>query len=86
MIRVTVELLSAKTGETTELALMHISNDGTGTSLRGNYDGVTFRGRSHMALSKHVPAQSGHIENFPRQQQHVWHLVARMLATMGYGR
>lgn len=86
MIRVTIELLSARTGETTELARMHIANDETGTATRGNYVGTTFRGRSRAALDKGLVSKEGRVANFPRQQQHVWNLVTRMLVTMSYGR
>ncbi len=86
MIVVRVELWSAATGEKTELARMHIANTGTGTAARGSYFGQTFRGRSAPALSKLIEAKQGHVENFPRQQLHVWNLVSRMLLTMGYSK
>jgi len=86
MIVVRVELWSAITGEKTELARMHIANTGAGTASRGFYFGQTFRGRSAAALSKQIEAKQGHVENYPRQQLHVWNLVARMLASMGYSK
>lgn len=85
MIIVRVELWSAVTGKTTELARMHIANTGAGTPARGNYEGTTFRGRTAAALAKLLVSREGGVENYPRQQLHVWNLVARMLSAMGYG-
>ncbi len=84
MIIVRVELVSAITGQTTELARMQISNDGAGTVTHGSYDGVTFRGRDREALDQGTVSRTGRVQNFPRQSTHVWSLVARMLATMRY--
>lgn len=85
MIVVKVELWSANTGDKTELARMHISNDGTCANVnRGNYDGVVFRGRNTEALDKRVEHRVARLENFPRLQLHVWNMVARMLDRMGY--
>lgn len=85
MIVVRVELWSARTGERTELARMRISNDGAGTPRVADYFGATHRGRSAAVLDRGVVQRSGVVEGFPRQSLHVWHLVARMLAAMGYG-
>lgn len=84
MIVVRVELWSAVTGARTELARMHISNDGTGSATRRNYDGMTFRGRSAAQLDRLTPSKSGRLADFPSQQLHIWNLVARMLDRMGY--
>lgn len=84
MIRVRVELISAVTGKVTELARMHISNDGSGTVTRRNYDGQTFIGRSTDQLDRQRVSKSGRLMNFPSEQLHVWNLVARMLQQMGY--
>lgn len=46
MIIIRVELWSAITHKTTELARMAIANDGTGNHNLGNYKGMSFRGRS----------------------------------------
>ena len=85
MIVVRVELWSAITGEKRELARMHISNDGTGTLARRNYEGTTFRGRSTRDLDRLTASKAGRLTDFPSQQLHIWNLVARMLAKMGYG-
>ena len=84
MIVVRVELWSAVTGEKTELARMHIANDGSGTATHGSYDGTTFRGRDAAALDRQVESRTGTVKNFPRKSTHVWFLVGRMLAGMGY--
>lgn len=84
MIVVSVQLHSAITGEVTELARMRICNDGTGDVAHGNYTGSTFRGRSRDALDRRVVSKSAGVKNFPRQSQHVWNLVARMLGAMRY--
>ena len=86
MIVVRVELHSAITREVTELARMHIANDGTGTATRCNYHAAVFRGRSREALDKQQIQRSGAIADWPRQQLHVWNLVATLLAAMGYQR
>jgi hypothetical protein len=84
MIVVRVELVSAINGRVTELARMHIANDGAGTAALSNYDGKTFIGRSTEALDRMTVSRRGRIENWPRQRFHVWNLVARMLSEMGY--
>jgi hypothetical protein len=84
MLIIRVELLSAITGQTQELARMYIANDGAGTAATGNYDGVVVRGRSKEALDQKAPQKRGRAEGYPRQRLHVWNLVARMLRNMDY--
>ena len=90
MIIVRVELHSAITGKVTELARMMIANDGTEykDNNRGDYDGVTFRGRDREALDQaqrdRSVTRSGRVEGYPRLSSHVWNLVTRMLTSMGY--
>lgn len=89
MIVVRVELWSAITGSKTEIARMHIANDGIASAAnhrRGNYEGATFVGRSADALDKRRVSKIGRVENFPRQDLHVWNLVSEMLKNMGYRR
>lgn len=83
MIVVRVELWSAVTGKRTELARMRIANIGGGGNQR-DYEGVTFRGRSAAALDRAETQRTGKLERFPAESRHVWNLVARMLAGMGY--
>ena len=89
MIVVRVELWSAITGERTEIARMLIANTGHGTANQGDYTGKTLRGRSTEALDKSSASQThthqGKVLNHARRQLHVWHLVAKMLSSMGYG-
>lgn len=88
MIVVTVELWSAITGQKRQLARMHIANDGAASSAnvrRGDYAGVTFKGRDEEALARGVPQRRGKLVNWPRLDKHVWNMVAAMLLSMGYG-
>lgn len=88
MIRVTVELLSAISPDRNQvLAMMDIANDGE-LSLtnhrRGNYRGVTYKGRSRPMLARRHVMHNGRVDDWPRLDFHVWNLVARMLESMGY--
>lgn len=89
MIIVKVELHSAVSGEETELARMMIYNIGGDLKI-GDYRARTFRGRSSGALEKAMRAGSitreGHVLGHRRLAFHVWHLVAKALTGMGYGK
>lgn len=86
MLIVRVELWSAITGKTTELARMGICNvGGSDNPRRSDYRAVAWRGRSSAALNKRVTGRTGRVENHARLSLHVWHLVAKALASMGYG-
>lgn len=84
MIIVSVILMSAIDGKSTELARMHICNDGGGTQTIGNYDCRTLRGRDTETLGKNIISHQGKVANYPRQRLHVWNLVARALKAMKY--
>ena len=84
MIIVRVELLSARTGERTELARMHICNSG-GTETIANYKTRTLRGRSTESLNRNVIQREGAVRGHNRHGLHVWHLVTKALVAMGYG-
>lgn len=76
MIRVTVELVSARTGRTSTLATAMIANDGK-TSLetggkRGSYN-VIFN------LKRKFGWRSVRVEDYPRKSLNIWHLVHRAL-------
>ena len=86
MIIVRVELLSAITGKTTELARMHITNDGTGTANCGNYNARTYRGRCTDDLDRGTENRVTRITNYPRKAIHVWNLVVRALKAMEYNK
>lgn len=83
MIVVRVELWSARDGSRRELARMKICNVG-GVGNSRDYRGVTYRGRSTDALNAGVVTREGKLTGFPSETLHVWNLVARMLAGMGY--
>lgn len=84
MIIIKVELLSAITGKTTELARMHIINDGTGDTHKRNYKGISFRGRNTESLNRGTAQKIAQVKNWPSQQFHVWNLVRAMLTNLGY--
>ncbi len=86
MIIVRVELLSAVTGTTTELARMHIANTGEGTDRICDYVGRTFIGRDTDALDHGIVSKRGRVTRWRRHDFHVWNLVRRMLGEMGYTR
>lgn len=88
MIVVRVELLSAITGKTTELARMHIANNG-GDAKLGDYLVNTLRGRSKEDLDAAWRNKSytrqGQVLKHRRLDLHVWHLVGKALQNLGYG-
>lgn len=73
MIKITVELHSAITGEVTRLGEATIYNDGTGTDRRGNY-GALFKGKRSWL-------RGARVEGFPRKSRNVWELIRRALNT-----
>lgn len=79
MIRITVELISANTGKISKLGEMHIANDGSGTGHHGSYDGRILRAPKFEAVTR-----IGHVHRHDRVSLTVWHLIAKMLKTMGY--
>jgi len=87
MIRVTVELLSANTLETTELARMYICNEG-GSHTRGDYGVYVLRGRSAEQLDRSWHQQSythtGKVTGHARLSEHIWNLVGKALNAAGY--
>lgn len=83
MIIVRVELHSAITGNTTELARMDLCNIG-GTRNSGDYDVKVMRGRDREKLSKRTAQREGRVLGHPRLSQHVWHLVAKALKACNY--
>lgn len=87
MIRIRVELMSAVTGETTELARMDIANDGVASVTNhrvGDYTCRTYKGRSAEALDKAQIQRSGKVVGWRRHDFHVWNLVSLALLKMGY--
>lgn len=85
MIIVRVELHSAITGDTTELARMWIANRGDSTNHRmGNYDVSILRGRSKEALDQGTVLKTAGVEQHQRLAKHVWNLVCKALNNAGY--
>lgn len=88
MIVVTVHLLSAVSEDrSTQLARMHISNDGRASIENprlGDYVGETFVGRDARSLAAGRISKRGEVRGWRRHDFHVWNLVARMLESMGY--
>jgi len=86
MIIVKVELHSAVTGKVTELGRLHITNDGTGTETRGNYDVE----RMARITAKRQVLAHGRVTNWPRKSASIWRLLRRALDAVlpprnGYG-
>jgi hypothetical protein len=72
MIRITVELVSARTGIKSRLAVAEICNNGSGTLSSANYD-ATF------ALKQKKIWRMSRVEHFPRKYKNVWYLIQRAL-------
>lgn len=85
MIIVRVELHSAIDGQVTEIARMAIDNIG-GTATRGNYRVRTLRGRSAASLARFKVQREGRVHGHARLALHVWWLVAKALAAVGYSK
>lgn len=79
MIRITVELISARTGKTTTLGVGEIWNDVSGTITRGNYGfRLGKRGQTRIGPFDNVWKQ-GEVKGFPRQKLLAWDLLYRCL-------
>lgn len=83
-IIVRVELEDAVTGRAIELARARIRNV-SGTGERGTYEATILRGRSSEELDRCIQERTGTVTDHPGLTLHVWHLVAKALAGMGYG-
>ncbi len=81
MIRITVELISAKTGKSRTLGIMDICNDASGSATRGNYKGFLYRQGLKTPTRKQV-VKEGRVEDFPRKSYSAWRLLLRMLKDM----
>lgn len=85
MIVVRVELHHAtQPGKVTELARMHIANDGTSAGTHRNYIAKTFRGRTRMRLNQETISRTAELKNWPSERFHVWFLVSAILKQLGY--
>lgn len=82
MIRITVELLSARTGKRSTLGIMDICNKGDSEDpKRGNYSGFLYR-KGEGTFRPSRAQRTGQVLNYPRQSYVVWRLILRMLAEM----
>lgn len=84
MIRVTVEIIPYGLGTPRTIGVMHIANDGLGTTKRGNYDGKILRKPTEKEAARgwRKITRKGRVENYPRQSYAVWRLILRMLKAM----
>ena len=77
MIVVKIELHSARTGKTTQLGEMHISNDGTLT--RADPNKGTYNVELKRAPKFWSNTRTTTVENWPRNAKTVWQLVQQAL-------
>ncbi len=78
MIRVTIELISARDGQRSTLGVMDICNTGESRDPRiGHYKGRLYRKGSVTKIQR-----EGAVNDWPRQSYTVWRLVLRMLQNM----
>lgn len=82
MIKVTIELESARTGESTVLGRMYIWNRGDGTAEIGNYGVAVCRKGKYDVPFGQIPAattRKGKVLGYPRLAYNVWRLIMRAL-------
>lgn len=73
MIKVTVELVSSRTGKISLLGVAMIANDGASqSSSRGNYD-------AEFRLKRKRIWRKGRVTGYPRHSLNVWYLIHRLL-------
>jgi len=70
-----------------ELARLEIANRGDHPRKSyGNYTARTLHGRGKKMLDRRQTQLHTEIEDFPREAEHIWNLVAKALTQMGYGK
>lgn len=82
MIIVTIELLSARTGERSVLGRMLISNVGVDSGgRRGDYEVLVANKADANGLQAIMarPQRRGSVTGFPRLSYNVWRLVSRAI-------
>jgi len=72
MIKVTIELISVTTRETSILGEILISNDGTGTEHQGNYN-IFFYKKDNKIWRREK------LLSFPRKRLNIFYLLQRIL-------
>lgn len=68
--------------EAKEIGRTYVTNDGTGTPRRGNYDVHVCR-KDNLRRPTHPDANAvreARVEDYPRQSYNVWQLVKKALA------
>lgn len=78
MIVVSIELLSARTGKRSLIGAMTLTNDATGSELRGNYNVKVYRKHPNGGVSESVQ-RTARVEDYPRLAYNVWRLVMKAL-------
>jgi hypothetical protein len=84
MLKVTIELISAITGATSEIGRMYIANDGTASRANpklGDYMVAVCRRGAFEYPKKNGPrpAREGRVVGYPRLAHNVWRLITRAL-------
>jgi hypothetical protein len=78
MIVVKIELHSAVTKRVRHLYTLIISNDGTGTADRGNYDvKLGGSGQTDLRAIFTKPTRTARVTDYPRKSYHVRELMRR---------
>lgn len=84
MIRITVELLSARDGHVETLGQAIIYNDATGTPEDGNYVAkLSRRGGFKPKAEKLGIWRMAAVKGFPRKRFNVWYLLREALDALG---
>lgn len=80
MIVVEIKLVSAITGQTSQLGQMIIVNDGKSIDANyGDYQAVVLRKPNFQKMVRETK-----VVKHPRLQKTIWHLVGKALKQMGY--
>lgn len=90
MLKVTVDLISARDGHTETLGQAIIYNDATGTQQRGNYHALFSRRGGFKRPQSPTSAadqrnvwRSTDVQDYPRERYNVWYLLAEALKNAG---
>lgn len=78
MLKITIELISARTGIRSILHEAIIANDGTGTQTKGNYNAILSR-KGGLTATRGNVWKTTEIEKFPRKAKNSWHLLKQVL-------
>lgn len=81
MLKITIELISARTGKRSILHEAIIANDATGTATRGNYNAILSR-KGGLTSTRGNVWKSTELKHFPRKAKNSWHLLKQILDTV----